>query len=80
MSRVCGCGRVDFFSYLTGLNDSAVTQQLMVGPTVGNGINMTVYIEGNTTTRAELGLVVYSDVDHNDTVPVSYTHLRAHET
>lgn len=51
-----------------GRNDTDVQQEIMVGISAGNGLNISVYVEGNTTTTADLGVVVFGDVDQNDTV------------
>ncbi|XP_070206105.1 uncharacterized protein [Littorina saxatilis] len=67
-----------FYVPVKGQNDSDVRQDIAVGPTAGNGLNMTVYIEANTTTHAVLGLVVFSDVDLNDVINyTSTTHIEA---
>ena len=52
----------------TGQNSTDVRQEIAVGPTADNGLNMTVFKEANSTTHDVLGLVVYSDVDQNDVV------------
>ncbi|KAK7493720.1 hypothetical protein BaRGS_00015049 [Batillaria attramentaria] len=54
--------------YLPVANDSIVSQELVLGPTAGNGVNMSVFVEGNTTTYTELGIIAYSDVDPNDNI------------
>ena len=41
---------------------------LLVGPASGNGINVSVLVEGNTTSFVDLGLIVFGDVDFNDTL------------
>ena len=41
---------------------------LLVSPVSGNGINVSVLVEGNTTTFVDLGLLVFGDVDVNDTL------------
>ena len=54
---------------ITAVTDSStVTHEVMVGPAAGNGLNMTVYIEGNTTSRPVLGVIGFGDVDQHDTV------------
>ena len=52
----------------TGSNDSNVWPALLVGPAAGNGINVSVLVEGNTTTFVDLGFLVFGDVDINDTL------------
>ena len=52
----------------SGQNSTDVRQEIAVGPTAGNGLNMTVFKEANSTTRDVLGLAVYSDVDQNDVI------------
>ncbi|KAK7113965.1 hypothetical protein V1264_000110 [Littorina saxatilis] len=61
--------------YLAGTNDSNVWVELLVGPAAGNGINVSVLVEGNTTSLVDLGLIVYGDVDVNDTL-VFVNHTR----
>ncbi|KAK7496779.1 hypothetical protein BaRGS_00011988 [Batillaria attramentaria] len=41
-------------------------RELLLGPTAGNGVNMSVLVEGNTTTLAVLGTVVFADKDLDD--------------
>ncbi|KAK7460764.1 hypothetical protein BaRGS_00038811, partial [Batillaria attramentaria] len=55
-------------SYVPVPNTDNITQELRVGPTVGNGVNMSVLVEANTTTTATLGVVLFGDADHNDRV------------
>ena len=63
---------------VTDHNDTVVKQEIAVGPTAGNGLNMTVYLDASSTTSAVLGLVVFSDVDQNDVVNYSsVTHVEA---
>nr|KAG5706492.1 hypothetical protein BaRGS_032885 [Batillaria attramentaria] len=47
-------------------NYTDITQELLLGPTAGNGVNMSVLVEGNTTTLAVLGTVVFADKDLDD--------------
>nr|KAG5707973.1 hypothetical protein BaRGS_025111 [Batillaria attramentaria] len=54
--------------YLKGTNDTNITPELLVGPAAGNGINVSVLVEGNTTTFVDLGLIVFGDVDASDTI------------
>ncbi|KAL8573311.1 hypothetical protein ACOMHN_032773 [Nucella lapillus] len=56
--------------YLPSAQRRELRQEVAVGPTAGNGLNMTVYKEANISTSSSivLGLVVFSDVDQNDTV------------
>ena len=49
-------------------DSGSVTQEVMLGPTAGNGLNMTVYIESNVTSRPVLGVIGFGDVDQHDTV------------
>ena len=67
--------RVSCTVSLTGQNDTVLRQEIAVGPTAGNGLNMTVYLEANSTTSAVLGLVVFSDVDQNDVIDYSSVTL-----
>ncbi|KAK7496783.1 hypothetical protein BaRGS_00011992 [Batillaria attramentaria] len=59
----------DIFYLPDNSNNTDITQELLVGPTAGNGINMSVLVEGNTTTQAVLGAFFFSDIDHD---PVSF--------
>nr|KAG5704401.1 hypothetical protein BaRGS_031107 [Batillaria attramentaria] len=62
--------------YVIAQNDSVVTQELRIGPTAGNGVNMSVFVEGNATTLTSLGVIVFSDVDQNDTADfVNFMHV-----
>lgn len=54
--------------FLAARNDSHVAQILQVGPTAGNGLNVSVFIEGNTTTVVHLASILFGDVDVNDTI------------
>lgn len=54
--------------YFIGQNDTIVMQQLMTGPLAGNGINITVLMQGNTTAPVELGVIAFNDVDSNDSL------------
>ena len=67
MNRACITKIVVLVTASTGGNDTGIHSELLVGLAAGNGLNMSVYIEGNTTTTAELGVVLFGDVDHNDT-------------
>lgn len=49
-------------------NNSVASQRLIFGPTAGNGLNYSVLVEGNVTTKVILGFIVFGDVDLNDTV------------
>ena len=59
---------------MAAVRDSdTVTQEAMLGPAAGNGLNMTVYIESNVTSHPVLGVIGFGDVDQNDTVKFTNT-------
>ena len=59
---------------MAAVRDSdTVTQEAMLGPAAGNGLNMTVYIESNVTSHHVLGVLGFDDVDQHDTVRFTNT-------
>nr|KAG5706426.1 hypothetical protein BaRGS_032819 [Batillaria attramentaria] len=59
--------------FLPPQNNSAVTCETAGSPTAGWGVNVSVFVEGNTTTLAALGTLLLTDVDQGDT----FTYLDA---
>lgn len=69
---VTGVNDPPALAYLPDNNTATVRQEKAVGPTAGNGQNVTIYVEANKTSgAAPLGFIVYYDVDANDIVTYS---------
>ncbi|KAK7496755.1 hypothetical protein BaRGS_00011964, partial [Batillaria attramentaria] len=57
--------------FLPPQNNSAVTCETAGSPTAGWGVNVSVFVEGNTTTLAALGTLLLTDVDQDADFVVS---------